>query len=83
MKILRTCGGGDGGDHSNERLKIVRNILNHFSINHIDLLHDHKGTLTVFWQREPSGHDKSKVTEIWAVFAEYEIEHKLITYIDL
>jgi hypothetical protein len=81
MKILRTDGGGE--DLSNERLRMVRNILIYFDIKNIDLLHDHKGILTVFWKLVPNDFEKNKVTEIWVTFNEYEIEHKLVTYIDL
>jgi len=81
MKILRTDGGGE--DYANERLKIVRSTLNYFSINHIHLLHDHKGTLTVVWEKHPSDEDKKKIVEIWETMCEYDIEHKLITYINL
>ena len=82
MKILRTDGGG--GSHDDERLKIVRSILNYFGwYEHIDLLHDHKGTLTVVWINEPTENEKKHLSDIWEVMSENLIEHKLITYIDL
>jgi hypothetical protein len=82
MKILRTDGGG--GSHDNERLKIVRTILEYFGwYEHIDLLHDHKGTLTVVWTKEPTDNEKDHLLKIWDVMAEDQIEHKLLTYIDL
>jgi hypothetical protein len=81
MKILRTDGAGE--DYANERLKIVRSTLNYFSINHIHLLHDHKGTLTVVWEKLPSVDDKKKIVEIWETMCEYEINHKLLTLSDL
>jgi len=81
MKILRTDGGGES--HSDERLKMVRNILIYFDITNIDLLHDHKGDLTVFWKTEPTKNQKEKAIEIWETFNEFNVEHKLVTYIDL
>jgi hypothetical protein len=81
MKILRSDSGGETS--ANERLKNVRNILLYFDIDKINLLHDHKGLLTVFWEKVPSDFEKEKVKDVWELFHEYEVEHKLITYTDL
>ena len=81
MKTLRTDGGGE--NFADERLKIVRSTLIYLGINKIYLLHDHKGLLTVVWEEFPTIFEKQKVLEIWETLAEYEIEHKLITYINL
>jgi hypothetical protein len=81
MKILRTDGGGEF--FADERLKIVRSTLIYWGINKIYLLHDHKGLLTVIWEETPTIFEKQKALEIWESLAENEIEHKLITYIDL
>lgn len=81
MKILRTDGGGES--LSNERLKMVKRILIYFEITNIDLLHDHKGLLTIVWKSEPNIFQKEKVISIWELFHEYEIEHKILTSVDL
>jgi hypothetical protein len=81
MKILRTDSGG--GSYADERLKIIKSICEYFKYNNIDLLHDHKGCLTVIWKTEPTENDKDHLLRIWEVMAESQIEHKLITYIDL
>jgi hypothetical protein len=82
MKTLRTDGGGE--NFADERLSILRKLLIYFGINKIEHLHDHKGMLTVFWKEVPNEIEKSKVANIWAdTFYEYEIEHKLLTYIEL
>ena len=82
MKTLRTDGGGE--NFSDERLSILRKMLIYFNIKKIYLLHDHKGLLTVVWSDTPTDLEKSKVKNIWEdSFYEYEINHKLLTYIDL
>lgn len=81
MEILRTD--GQGATYNNQRLEIVKNIVEYFSYDHIELLHDHKGTLIVCWSKEPTKNEKEHLLRIWEVMAESEIEHKLITYIDL
>ena len=81
MNILRTDGGG--ATYENKRLEIIRDILIYHEIFHINLLHDHKGILIVVWEKEPSNVDKIIVSNIWKIFNELEIEHKLVTYIDL
>jgi hypothetical protein len=81
MKILRTDGGG--GNHADERLKLVRSFLNYYSINKIYLLHDHKGLLTVIWEESPTEFEKTKVSDIWEIMGECYIEHKLVNYINL
>jgi hypothetical protein len=82
MKTLRTDGGGES--FTDERLSILRKILIYYGINKIYKLHDHKGILTVYWKEKPDYEDKNKVKNIWSeTFHEYEIEHKLITYITL
>ena len=47
------------------------------------MLHDHKGMLTVIWESEPNANDLKKVSEAWEFFNEYEIYHKLVTFIEL
>jgi hypothetical protein len=81
MNILRTDGGG--ASTKNKRLKIIREILKYHEINHINLLHDHKGILIVVWEKEPSNIDKITLTNTWKLFNEIEIEHKLVKYIDI
>jgi hypothetical protein len=81
MKILRTDGGGES--HTDERLRTLRKMLLNFEIDNIYLLHDHKGLLTVVWENVPNNKSKHKVEQAWEYFHEYEIEHKLITYINL
>ena len=81
MKILRTDGGGES--FTNERLRTLRKMLIQFEIKNIYMLHDHKGMLTVIWDSKPSDLELKKVKEAWEFFHEYEIEHKLVTFIDL
>ena len=82
MKILRTDGGGES--FSDERLMILRKTLIYLGIKQIYKLHDYKGMLTVYWLEIPSQQDKTALTKIWGdTFYEYDIEHKLVTFIDL
>ena len=81
MKILRTDGGGES--FTNERLRTLRKMLIQFEIKNIYMLHDHKGVLTVIWNSKPSDLELKKVKVAWEFFHEYEIEHKLVTFIDL
>jgi len=41
----------------------------------IDMLHDHKGCLTVTWLQRPSAHDQRVVAQAWEDECECEIEH--------
>ena len=81
MKILRTDGGGES--FTDERLRTLRKMLLNLKINNIYLLHDHKGLLTVIWDSIPNNYDKTKVTDAWEFFHEYEIEHKIVSFKDL
>lgn len=81
MKILRTDSGGES--FTNERLRTLRKMIMYFEIKNIYMLHDHKGMLTVIWESEPSANDLKKVSEAWEFFNEYEIYHKLVTFIEL
>lgn len=81
MNILRTDGGG--ATTENKRLEILRDFLIYHEIFHVNLLHDHKGLLVVVWEKKPSDNDKELISNVWQMFSEFEIEHKLITYINL
>lgn len=81
MKILRTDSGGES--FTNERLRTLRKMIMYFEIKNIYMLHDHKGMLTVIWESEPNVNDLKKVSEAWEFFNEYEIYHKLVTFIEL
>lgn len=81
MKILRTDSGGES--FTNDRLRTLRKMIMYFEIKNIYMLHDHKGMLTVIWESEPSANDLKKVSEAWGFFNEYEIYHKLVTFIEL
>lgn len=81
MKILRTDSGGES--FTNDRLRTLRKMIMYFEIKNIYMLHDHKGMLTVIWESEPSANDLKKVSEAWEFFNEYEIYHKLVTFIEL
>lgn len=81
MKILRTDSGGES--YTNDRLRTLRKMLMYFEITNIYMLHDHKGMLTVIWESEPKKEDLKKVTEAWEFFHEYEVYHKLVTFIEL
>ena len=81
MKILRTDGGGE--DLQNERLKVVRKMLFQIDVTGIYMLHDHKGYLTIIWEKEPNEYEKIKVNKAWYFFNEEETNHKLITTKDI
>ena len=81
MRILRTDSGGE--NFADERLTIMRKMLSYFDYKHLYMLHDHKGNLTVIWEREPDKFERKKVTEAWEFFCEYEIEHKLIEFVNI
>lgn len=81
MKILRTDSGGES--FTNDRLRTLRKMIMYFEIKNIYMLHDHKGMLTVIWESEPNVNDLKKVSEAWEFFNEYEIYHKLVTFIEL
>lgn len=78
MKIIRTDGGGE--NFSDERLKHCRNILNHLGISDfIYELHDHKGTLNVYWKKAPNDFEIQVLNNLWNVLLEYCINH-YVTY---
>tara|TARA_R110000782_G_scaffold164047_2_gene256052 strand:- start:2219 stop:2473 length:255 start_codon:yes stop_codon:yes gene_type:complete len=81
MKILRTDGGGEC--LQNVRLKIVRKMLFQMDVTGVYMLHDHKGMLTVIWEKEPTFYQKDIVNNAWYFFDEDKIEHKLITTKDV
>jgi hypothetical protein len=78
MRILRTDGAGE--NYADERLRTLRKMLTYHELKHIYMLHDHKGTLTVVWEKEPTKEEKETVSDGWSFFCEYEVEHKLITF---
>lgn len=81
MKLLRTDSGGE--NFTDERLAILKKMLLYYQITKIFKLHDHKGLLTVTWIDMPTKNEIEKVNEAWEFFNESEIEHKLLTVIDL
>lgn len=81
MRILRTDSGGES--FTNDRLRTLRKMLMYYEISNIYMLHDHKGMLTVIWESEPKYEDLKKVVEAWAYFNEFEVYHKLVTFIEL
>ena len=78
MRILRTDGGGES--YADERLRTLRKMLIYHELKHIYMLHDHKGILTVIWEKEPKEEEKQIIMAGWKFFCEYEIEHKLISF---
>lgn len=82
MIISRTDGGGES--YESERLLILKRLLKFYSIEHIYLLHDHEGLLTVVWEKEPSGGDVIWVGNIWLnTFQEDQIQHKILKFVNL
>ena len=74
MDIIRTDGGGPF--ENDERLTQLKELLTHFGLDEkIDLLHDHKGNLTINWTETPTVGDLIICTRAWIGFSEYEIEH--------
>jgi hypothetical protein len=74
MRTVRTDGGGTF--ENNERLMSLKQLLNHFGLqDKIDLLHDHKGCLTVNWTDPPTIGDLIIVGRAWNGFNDYEIDH--------
>jgi len=81
MRILRTDGAGE--NYADGRLNVLRKMLAHHELKHIYMLHDHKGALTVIWEKQPGTWEKQLVSDAWEFFGEYGIEHKLITFKEL
>ena len=74
MNTVRTD--GSGRFENDERLTQLKQLLTHFGLHEkIDLLHDHKGTLTVNWIEEPTIGDFIICARAWNGFNEYEINH--------
>ena len=78
MRILRTDGGGE--NFADERLQTVRRMLQYYDIKNIYLLHDHKGSLTIVWESEPTTRQLEILKSAWNFFDEYEIENKIVEY---
>lgn len=81
MRILRTDGGGES--FTDERLRIIRKMLEYYDIKNIYLLHDHKGLLTVVWESVPTDEQIEIVKEAWLFFGEDYIEFKLVHFQNL
>ena len=61
-----------------KRLETLKEMLCCFDYDKsIDTIEDHKGCLTVTWNKMPSNSLKEKVVEAWAYFYEDQIEHLL------
>lgn len=66
MRILRTDGGGES--YADERLRTLRKMLTYHELKHIYMLHDHKGILTVIWEKEPKEEEKQIIRDGWKFF---------------
>jgi hypothetical protein len=44
----------------------------------IERLHDHKGTLSVFWRTYPTLEQIELVNEIWRSLSEWHVEHHVV-----
>lgn len=80
IKLLRTDGGRSSTDDN--RLKLLAQMLefrgqyNSWDFSKIELLHDHKGMLTVTWSEVPKIEDVWEVNSIWTdFFLEEKPEH--------
>lgn len=79
MKVRRTCGGGE--NFTDERLKVIRSVLNHLGLSDaIYELHDHKGLLSVYWKIIPKDYDIQKINDVWGIFEEHYIHHYVGSY---
>jgi hypothetical protein len=81
MIIVRTC--GSGTDYNDDRLQLLKKMLEFPKYEEyykkIFKLHDHKGTLSVYWYETPTEQEKSHLTNAWEYLREYNIEHFVIT----
>ena len=83
MGIVITASKSDTEPHRIKRLEKVVEIYNlseYFGGNDdIVALHDHKGTLTVTWSRNPSETDKQMAENIWELMNELgsNVEHQM------
>lgn len=61
-----------------ERLETLKEMLSYFDFDKsINTIEDHKGCLTVTWNKLPSDELKEKIIEAWGYFHEYQIEYLL------
>jgi len=59
-----------------KRLETLKEMLCYWDFdNSINTIEDHKGCLTVTWNKIPNDELKEKVIEAWGFFYEYQIEH--------
>ena len=70
--LLRTDGSGSSTD--DKRLKLFADMLsfrgqyNSWDFSNIEMLHDHKGLLTVTWSIRPKKEDVKELDEMWINF---------------
>jgi hypothetical protein len=70
-------------DPNNERCKLLHDILINIYTEITYKIHtiiDHKGCITVYWDKEPCEYDKNCIKKIWEVLGEYDIDHVLIKF---
>lgn len=71
-QLLRTDGGGSST--TDKRLKLLADMLeyrgqcNSWDFSKVELLHDHKGLLTVTWKEQPNIEDIWELNSIWQNF---------------
>jgi hypothetical protein len=83
MITVRTC--GSGISHKDERLQLLKKMVEYWSLeNEIFKLHDHKGTLTVYWFIIPDQNKKDILKTAWVFLGEPEeyVEHIVVTIND-
>lgn len=82
MNILRSDGSGE--TTNDERLKAYRDRCNKAKLFYeINLLHDHEGILSIFWNIEPTEQQKLFTELLWEEFHEPRdyVEHYLVSKI--
>jgi hypothetical protein len=81
MIVYRTS--GNDKIYNDDRLNLINQIIKDYYVylyDKINILQDHKGLLSVYWNIQPSEDEKDFILKIWNVFHEDYIEHFVISY---
>ena len=81
MIVYRTS--GNDKIYNDDRINLIHQIIKDYNVylyDKINILQDHKGLLSVYWNVQPSEDEKDFILKIWNVFHEDYIEHFVISY---